>query len=361
VTGDPAAAGDRTAGGASGPTARLELALAGRFPAEDAMQPDLGRITDLLDLLGSPQRAYQSIHITGTNGKTSTARMIDALLRSFGVRTGRYTSPHLQSVTERICIDGEPIDADVLGAAYDELAPYVELVDGRQEHPLTFFELLTGLALAVFADTPVEAAVVEVGLGGTWDATNVLAAPVAVVTPISVDHQRFLGESVAEIAVEKAGIVHAGASLIMAGQPLEAAEALLRRAVDVGAQVAREGIEFGVLAREVALGGQLLTLQGLAGRYEDVWLPLHGRHQAGNAACALAAVEAFFGAGADRQLDVELVGPDLPQSNLPVAWRWFGAGPPSCSMLPTTRPAPPRSRQRSPNHSRSAAWSAWWR
>jgi dihydrofolate synthase/folylpolyglutamate synthase len=289
------------------PTARLETALAGRFPSEDTMHPDLERIRDLLDLLGSPQKSYQSIHITGTNGKTSTARMVDSLLRAFGLRVGRYTSPHLQSVTERICIDGVPISAELMAAAYDELEPYIELVDSRHEQRMTFFELLTGLAFGVFADAPVDVAVVEVGLGGKWDATNVLEAPVAVVTPISLDHERFLGDTVADIATEKSGIVHPGARLITAAQPVDAAAALLRRAVEVGAEVAREGIEFGVLSREVAVGGQLLSLQGLGGVYEDVLLSLHGRHQAHNAVCALAAVEAFFGAGPDRQLDVDAV------------------------------------------------------
>ncbi|MEO6714157.1 MAG: cyanophycin synthetase [Mycobacteriales bacterium] len=271
------------------------------------MQPDLDRITDLLDLLGSPQKSYQSIHITGTNDKTSTARMVDALLRSFGIRTGRYTSPHLQSVTERVSIDGEPISAEVMAAAYDELAPYIELVDSRHPAPMTFFEVLTGLAFAVFADAPVDVAVVEVGLGGAWDATNMLSSPVAVVLPINLDHERFLGETIAAIAVEKSGIVHAGSRLVLAAQPLEAAEVLLRRAVEVEAEVAREGVEFGVVSREVAVGGQRLSLQGLAGVYDDILLPLHGRHQAHNAACALAAVEAFFGAGPDRQLEIEAV------------------------------------------------------
>ncbi|MEP7056096.1 MAG: folylpolyglutamate synthase/dihydrofolate synthase family protein [Actinomycetota bacterium] len=289
------------------PTARLEKALAGRYPSEDLMAPDLDRISDLLDLLGSPQKTYQSIHITGTNGKTSTARMIDALLNSFGVRVGRYTSPHLQSVTERICIDGDPISPELMAAAYDELAPYVDLVDSRHKQRMTFFELLTGLAFAVFADAPVDVAVVEVGLGGAWDATNVLHAPVAVVTPISLDHQQYLGDTVAAIAGEKAGIIHPGARLVTAAQPADAAAALLSRAVEVGAEVAREGIEFGVLTREIAVGGQRLALQGLAGVYDDVLLPLHGRHQAHNAVCALAAVEAFFGAGADRQLEIEAV------------------------------------------------------
>ncbi len=289
------------------PLHRLERALASRYPTEDRLQPDLDRIRDLMHLLGSPQRSFPSIHITGTNGKTSTARMIDSLLRAFGIRTGRYTSPHLQSVTERISLDGQPITPAVMAAAYDELAPYVELTDSRHPHPMTFFEVLTALAYAIFADAPIDVGVIEVGLGGTWDATNVIEAPVAVVTPISLDHERYLGHTIEAIATEKSGIVHPGASLVMAGQELPAAEVLLHRAVEVGAAVAREGIEFGVAAREIAVGGQLLSLQGLGGRYDDLLLPLHGFHQARNAACALAAVEAFLGAGPDRLLHIEAV------------------------------------------------------
>jgi dihydrofolate synthase/folylpolyglutamate synthase len=289
------------------PLERLYQDLATRYPAEDRMQPNLDRIRDLMDLLGSPQRAFPSIHITGTNGKTSTARMIDALLRALGIRTGRYTSPHLHSVTERICLDGTPIGAERLASTYDELAPLIELVDTRHEQRMTFFEVLTALAFAAFADAPVDVGVVEVGLGGAWDATNVVDSPVVVVTPVGLDHQRFLGDSLEEIAAEKAGIVHAGARLVIAAQPPEAANVLLRRAVEVGAEVAREGLEFGVAERSVAVGGQLLTLQGLGGRYDDVLLPLHGAHQARNAACALAAVEAFLGASGDRQLDIAAV------------------------------------------------------
>src|SRR4051794_33866171 len=160
--------------------ARVEKALEGRFPSR--MVPDLDRIRDLLDLLGSPQRGYPSIHVTGTNGKTTTARMADALLRGFGIRTGRYTSPHLQHVTERIAFDGAPIDAEHFVTAYDDVAPYLDIVDARHPERLTFFEVLTAMAFATFADRPVDAAVVEVGLGGRWDATNVVQAPVAVVT-----------------------------------------------------------------------------------------------------------------------------------------------------------------------------------
>ena len=286
--------------------ARVEKALEERFPTR--MVPDLARITDLVDLLGSPQRAYPSIHLTGTNGKTTTARMIDALLREFGVRTGRYTSPHLQSVTERIALDGIPIAPERFAEVYDEIAPFVDIVDGRHPDRVTFFELLTAMAFAAFADAPVDVAVVEVGLGGRWDATNVVQAPVVVVTSVGLDHVGILGSTIAEIAAEKAGIIHEGATVICAGQTLEAATVLTERVAQVGAQIAREGLDYGVRSRSVALGGQSLDLTGIGGDYDEIFLPLHGAHQATNAACALAAVEAFFGAGAERgPLDIEVV------------------------------------------------------
>ncbi len=252
----------------------------------------------LVELLGDPQNAYRAIHLTGTNGKTSTARMIDELLRGFGLRTGRYTSPHLASVTERIVVDGEPVSDETFVAGYHEIEPYIELVDSRNDIPLSFFEIVTALAFSLFADAPVEVAVVEVGLGGSWDNTNVIDAEVAVVTPIGLDHMQYLGNTVVSIAQEKAGIIKPGAVAIIAAQPEDAALELLRRANDVDAAVARENLEFGVRERRLAVGGQMLTLQGLGGTYEEIFLPLHGAHQAQNAALALAAVEAFFGAGA---------------------------------------------------------------
>jgi dihydrofolate synthase/folylpolyglutamate synthase len=279
---------------------------------EAKISPSRERIEALMDVLGQPQKAYRSIHITGTNGKTSTARMIEELLRGFGLRTGRYTSPHLSDMTERIVLDGAPVSDGIFADAVAEISPFLDLVDARTEEDggirLTFFEAMTGLAFAIFADSPVDVAVVEVGMGGTWDATNVLASPVAVVTPIALDHTAYLGDTVAQIATEKAGIITEGASAILAAQPNEAAAQLLKRAAEVQAPVAREGLEFGVLDRRVAVGGQMLTLQGLGGEYPDVFLPLHGSYQAQNAACALAAVEAFFGAGSQSgPIDLDIV------------------------------------------------------
>jgi dihydrofolate synthase / folylpolyglutamate synthase len=284
---------------------RVEKALAARFPSR--MVPDLDRITDLLDLLGSPQRGYPSIHVTGTNGKTTTARMIDALLQAFGIRTGRYTSPHLESVTERIALDGVPLDPDRFAEVYDEVSTYAEIVDARHPDRVTYFELLTAMAFAAFADAPVDVAVVEVGLGGRWDATNVVHAPVAVVTPIGLDHVGILGDTITAIAGEKAGIIHAGATVVTATQPQAAVTELRGRADEVGATLWSEGVEFGVRQRTLAVGGQLLDLEGVGGTYDGILLPLHGAHQAGNAATALAAVEAFFGAGPRGRLDLDAV------------------------------------------------------
>jgi dihydrofolate synthase / folylpolyglutamate synthase len=275
-----------------------ERAIFARRP-EHAMDPSLDRIIALTALLGDPQRAYPVIHITGTNGKTSTARMTETLLRARGLRTGLFTSPHLISVRERICVDGEPLSAERFVDAYAELVPYLDVVDESQPVPLSFFEVLTAMAFAVFADAPVDVAVIEVGVGGTWDNTNVADGAVAVVTPISLDHERYLGNTVRSIAGEKAGIIKPGAVAILAQQPVDAAEVLLRRAAEVGATVAREGLEFGVIGRDLAVGGQQLAIRGLLGVYDDLFLPLFGAHQATNAACALAAVEAFGGASAD--------------------------------------------------------------
>ncbi len=292
----------------------MEKALTRRWPESD-IEPSLDRIRALTDLLGDPQRAYPVIHVTGTNGKTSSARMVDALLRATGLRVGRFTSPHLESVTERITIDGVPLEAASFAAAYDDVIPYVEIIDAQHQHPMSFFEVLTAMAYARFADTPVDVAVIEVGLGGSWDATNVADGQVALITPIDLDHTRLLGTDVAAIAQEKAGIIKAGATVVTAVQSVEAATALAARAIKVGATIAREGLEFGVVARSAAVGGQLLTLQGLAGVYDDVFLPLFGPYQAANAAGALAAVEAFL--GADPQLDLEVVREGFAQVTSP--------------------------------------------
>ncbi|WP_305091908.1 folylpolyglutamate synthase/dihydrofolate synthase family protein [Prescottella sp. R16] len=313
--------------GDPGPVDLAELALVEaeldqRWP-ETKIEPSLTRISALMDLLGSPQRNYPAIHVAGTNGKTSVTRMIDALLTALHRRTGRTTSPHLQLATERISIDGKPIDVRTYIDTYREIEPYIRMIDAQSQAAggpaMSKFEVTTAMAYAAFAEAPVDVAVVETGLGGTWDATNVIDAQVAVITPIGLDHVDYLGSDLASIAGEKAGIIAKGRDsgvegmpgvdtvAIIAEQDPEAMDVLLRRAVEVDAAVAREGSEFRVLRRQIAIGGQQLELQGLGGVYDDIFLPLHGEHQARNASLALAAVEAFFGAGADRQLDADAI------------------------------------------------------
>lgn len=297
---------------------QVEHLLDQRWP-ETKIEPSLTRITALMEILGSPQRSYPSIHIAGTNGKTSVARMVDSLLTALNQRTGRTTSPHLQSAVERISIDNKPISPARYVETYREIEPYVQMVDAQSEAAggpaMSKFEVVTAMAFAAFADAPIDIAVVEVGLGGRWDATNIVDAPVAVITPIGIDHTEYLGTEIADIAGEKAGIIKRHADdlvpvdtvAIIARQVPEAMEVLLAQAVRADAAVAREDSEFAVRSRQIAIGGQMLELQGLGGVYPEVFLPLHGEHQAHNAVVALAAVEAFFGAGAQRQLDIEAV------------------------------------------------------
>ncbi|MBA8825375.1 dihydrofolate synthase/folylpolyglutamate synthase [Saccharopolyspora lacisalsi] len=284
----------------------VEAELNERRP-ETQIEPSLDRIRALTDLLAEPQRGYPVLHVAGTNGKSSTARMVDALLSRIGLRVGRYTSPHLQMATERISIDARPISPADYVEAYRDVAPYVSLVDSRSDVPMSKFEVLTGMAFAAFADAPVEAAVLEVGLGGSWDATNVADAHIAVLCPVSVDHTDYLGSDLAGIAGEKAGVIKSESVVVLAAQPAEVEQVVMERVAEMDATVAREGHEFGVLERTVAVGGQMVRLQGLSGVYDEVFLPVHGEHQARNAAIALATVEAFFGAGSDRQLDIDSV------------------------------------------------------
>ncbi|HEX5090588.1 MAG TPA: folylpolyglutamate synthase/dihydrofolate synthase family protein [Nocardioides sp.] len=284
--------------------AEAEDALLSRWP-ETRLEPSLERITAFLDLLGDPQRSYPVIHLTGTNGKTSTSRMIDTLLRAHELRTGRFTSPHVERMSERISVDGEPLTDEEFVAAFNDVAPYTHLVDAQSDHPLSFFETIVAMAYAKFAEAPVDVAVVEVGMGGAWDATNVADGVVAVVLPVAVDHTRYLGSAPAEIAVEKAGIIKPGSTAVLAQQQPDVAEVLLARSSEVGATVVREGLDFGVVSRVAAVGGQVVSLQGLRARYDDLFLPLYGAHQAENAAIALAAVEAFL--AGKEPLDDEVV------------------------------------------------------
>lgn len=274
--------------------------LLARAPESD-MRPRLEPMQRIMDVLAEPQRSAPVIHVGGTNGKTSTARMIEAALLAHDLRVGRYSSPHMGSVTERIAIDGKPVSDQTFVRIWDEIRPHIGFVDDelveQGEQPLTLFELLTVLAFAIFADEPVDVMVVEVGLGGSWDATNVADSAVQVIGPISLDHTELLGETIEEIAEEKAGTITPGGFLISAAQERDAADVLLEAAQAAGVPFRFEGVEFGVESRLPGVGGQQVTIQGLADRYPDLMLPLLGAHQAENFALAVAAVEAFIGGG----------------------------------------------------------------
>ena len=285
-------------------------ALLERAP-ENRIEPDLSRIQRVMGLMGDPQNSYRSIRIAGTNGKTTTARILERILREAGLRTGRTTSPHLHSPTERIAIDGAPIDEEGFLQAYRDVEPFAQIVDAESQAaggpPLTYFEYLTAMAFQAFASAPVDVAVVETGLGGTWDATGAVDPDVAVITPISLDHQEYLGDTIAEIAGEKAGILTSEAIAVLAEQPYQdAADVLRERVAELGAEASVEGQQIGVLARTPGVGGQMLSLQGIAGRYEEVFLSLLGEHQARNALLAVAAAEALLGGGTSP-LDGELL------------------------------------------------------
>jgi len=281
----------------------IENALLARWP-ETRIEPSLDRIALLCDALGSPELSYPTIHIGGTNGKTSTTRFIDSLLFAHGLRTGRFTSPHLEDFRERICINGDLINAQELIFNYNDIAAYFDFVDSKLPHPISFFEAVTALAMASFSEHPVDVGIFEVGMGGAWDATNIIKPSVAVITPIGMDHMEYLGNTIEEIAATKAGILKPDLFAVLASQEAPAAKVLLAKAAEVGIEVAREGIEYEVLSRQIAVGGQLLTIRGVKDVYSELFLPLHGKHQAANAAAALVAAEVFFG---DQPLDLDAV------------------------------------------------------
>ena len=280
----------------------VEAALLKRWP-EAKIDPTLDRIAALTDALGSPQLSYPTIHIGGTNGKTSTSRMIDSLMTKLDYRTGRFTSPHLDSILERISIKGEPISPEGFVATYNDIALYLDLIDSRQPNPLSYFEVLTAMAFVAFAEFPVDIGIIEVGMGGEWDSTNVLSPSVSVITPIGMDHAAYLGNTVEEIAKTKAGIIKPESHVVLAAQEPSVAKILLERVAEKSAIPYREGIEFAVTKRDIAVGGQLITFAGIHGEYKDIFLPLYGSHQASNAAVSLATVEAFVG----QKLSNELV------------------------------------------------------
>ena len=286
---------------------------------ESKIEPSLDRIKALVDILGAPQDTFRSIHIAGTNGKTSTSRMIDSLLQAFELRTGRFTSPHLESPLERISLNGTPITPTFFNYTYNDIASYIDLIDQRSDSngiPLSYFEVMTAIAFAAFADAPIDVAVLEAGMGGEWDATNVVSSDVAVMMPIGLDHQEYLGETIAEIAETKAGIFESGKPVVMAHQEMEAAQVLMRKAAEMEAIPLREVLDFGIEKRSLAVGGQLLTIQGIGGTYEEIFLPLHGRHQGSNAAVALITLEAFLGGGSNA-LDSDVIREGFANASSP--------------------------------------------
>lgn len=295
--------GDHLEGRPAETLAEVEDALLSRWP-ESRLEPSLDRIADFVDLLGQPQRNYDIVQLTGTNGKTSTARMIETLLRALGLRTGRFTSPHLETMRERIVVDGEPLSEDAFVTAFNDVAAYTHLVDAQNEHPLSFFETVVGMAYAAFSDAPVDVAVIEVGMGGRWDATNVADARVAVLTPIAVDHAQYLGSTVEAIAREKVGIIKHNAIVVSAPQTQTVLDIMVERVNEVGATLMLAGRDFWLESRVPAVGGQQVSLHGLRALYEDVFLPLYGAHQAENAVLALAAVEALIGGEEPLAADV---------------------------------------------------------
>ncbi|MET0303734.1 MAG: folylpolyglutamate synthase/dihydrofolate synthase family protein [Microbacteriaceae bacterium] len=294
------------------------------------VQPRVERTARVLELLDDPQKTYRVVHITGTNGKTSTARIIESLVRAHGLRTGLFTSPHLERFTERIMVDGEPVSDAAIADAWDEITPFVDIVDAELESkddaPLTFFELLTVLAFVAFADAPIDVLVLEVGMGGSWDSTNTADGDVAVFTPIDIDHVDRLGQTVADIAAVKAGIIKDGAAVVSARQQ-PAAEAVLRAAAAAkGATIAFEGDGFALAAQRLAVGGQLISVRGLAGVYEDEYLPLYGAHQGFNAALAIAAVESLVG-GATQPIAQDVISEGLSQVLSPGRLQLVGVAP----------------------------------
>ncbi|MCC9054897.1 bifunctional folylpolyglutamate synthase/dihydrofolate synthase [Microbacterium sp. F2E] len=297
---------------------------------EQWVQPRVERTRRVLELLGDPQATYRVVHLTGTNGKTSTARIVESIVRAHGLRTGLFTSPHLERFTERVMIDGEPIDDGLVADAWDEISPFVDLVDAELaaagDAPLTFFELLTVLAFVAFADAPVDVAVIEVGMGGSWDSTNTADGDVVVFAPIDLDHADRLGNTIAEIATVKSGIIKPGAAAVSAEQNPAALEVLKAAADARSASLAVEGDAFGLTAQSLAVGGQQISVQGLAGTYDELYLPLYGAHQGHNAALAIAAVESLIG-GAEQPLATDVVADGLAQVTSPGRLQLVGVAP----------------------------------
>ncbi len=297
---------------------------------EQWVQPRVERTRRVLELLDDPQRTYRVVHITGTNGKTSTARMIESLIRAHGLRTGLFTSPHLERFTERILIDGEPADDGAVADAWDEILPFIDIVDAElraaSDAPLTFFELLTVLGFVVAADAPVDVLVLEVGMGGSWDSTNTADGDVAVFAPIAMDHADRLGHTIEAIATVKSGIIKDGAAVVSSRQLPEAERVLRAAAAAKGATIAFEGEDFALVEQRLAVGGQQITVRGLGGVYADEYLPLYGSHQGFNAALAIAAVESLIGQ-TTQAIPGDIVAEALSRATSPGRLQLLGTAP----------------------------------
>ena len=286
--------------------AEVEQRMLQRMP-ENKMRQRIEPTRRAVELLGDPQFAYRVVHITGTNGKTSTTRFVERILREHGLRTGRFLSPHLVKMNERMALDGESISDERLVTVWNEIEPILLLVDAELEaegeSALTYFEVLAVLGFAVFADAPVDVLILEVGIGGEWDSTNVANGDVAVFTPISLDHTDRIGNTLAEIATTKSGIIKPGAFVVSSAQPAEAAVVLAAKSAEIAESYRPYGDGWHLISSESVPGGTKFSVQGLAGEYHDLYIPVHGSYQAENAALALVAAEAFLGGGEQRMMD----------------------------------------------------------
>ena len=299
----------------------VEREIMRRPPEHNTTNLDLDRMNLMLDVLGHPEESFRVIHVTGTNGKGSTARMAEAICRAYGMRTGLYTSPHLERINERIAIDGQSLSDDDFVDTWDQVKDLVDLVDMKMEQAgkprMSFFEVLTAMAIWKFADAPVDVAVVEVGMGGAWDATNVLNADAAVIGPVDMDHMQWLGDTVEQIAAEKAGIIKPGCTAVIGLQPHEqAVMPILEEAAERNhARMLRDGYEMEVVSRAPAVGGQLVTLRTPLGEYAEIPVAKFGEHQAHNALAALAAAEAVI--PVSGQLNADIVSEALGGVKVP--------------------------------------------
>ncbi|MCA1571620.1 MAG: folylpolyglutamate synthase/dihydrofolate synthase family protein [Actinomycetota bacterium] len=280
--------------------------------AMKSMAPSLHRMEAVADVLAHPERSLPAIHVTGTNGKTTTARVVASLLEATGLSVATFTSPHLQAVNERINVGGCPLDEEEFAAAFDAVLPYVKLAESELGERLTYFEVLTAMFF-MQASERAGVAVVEVGLGGRWDATNIVDAPVSIVTNVAVDHAALLGADRVTIAREKVGIIKQGAAVVTAERAPDVLDVIEREADQRGATVARIDRDFSVTANDVAVGGRLLSVTTSAGEYSDLYVPLHGPHQGPNVAVALEAVTRFLAKPLDQDLVAEgLAGVEVP-------------------------------------------------